>query len=42
MELWDMPEKVWIQGENLWAEDGLKAKVGLVERILDGEKPGLL
>ena len=42
VEIWDMPEKMWIKEENLWTEDGLKAKIGLIERTLDGEKPRLL
>ena len=40
--LGDMTEKVWIKGENLWAEDGMRAKIGLFKHTLEGEKPGLL
>ena len=35
-------EKVWVRGENLWAVDGLKARVSMAEHILDVEHPGLL
>ena len=38
----DLTERVRIKGENLWAEDGMRAKISLVEHILDEGKPGLL
>ena len=37
-----MAVKVRIKGGNLWAENGMQGKIGLVGRILDGEQPGLL
>ena len=39
-----LPErgKVWIKGENLWAVDGLKARITLAEHILDGKSPGMM
>ena len=35
-------EKVWIKGENLWAADGLKARMSMTEHIMDEENSGLL
>jgi hypothetical protein len=35
-------EKVWIKGENLWAVDGLKARMSMIEHIMDAENSGLL
>jgi hypothetical protein len=35
-------ENVWIKGENLWAADGLKARMSMTEHIMDAENSGLL
>ena len=35
-------EKVWIKGENLWAVDGMKARISMAEHILDEGSPGML
>ena len=35
-------ENVWIKGENLWAIDGLKARMNMAEHILDEGGSGLL
>jgi prefoldin subunit 5 len=42
VELGGLTERMWVKGENLWAENGMRAKINLVEHILDGGKPGLL
>ena len=42
VELGGLTERMWIKGENLWAEDGMRAKISMVEQILDEGKPGLL
>ena len=35
-------DNVWIKGENLWAIDGLKARMSMAEHILDEGGSGLL
>ena len=35
-------EDIWIKGANLWVIDGLKARVSMVEHILDEGGSGLL
>ena len=42
VELEGLTERMWVKGENLWAEDGMRAKIHLVEHILDEGKLGLL
>ena len=46
VELGGLTERMWVKGENLWAEDGMRAKINLIvrviEHILDEGKPGLL
>ena len=42
VELGGLTERMWVKGENLWAEDGMQAKINLIEHVLDEGKPGLL
>ena len=42
VELGGLTERMWVKGENLWAEDGMRAKINLIEHVLDEGKPGLL
>ena len=42
VEVGGLTERMWVKGENLWAEDGMRAKINLIEHVLDEGKPGLL
>ena len=35
-------ESIWIKDEKLWVADGLKARMGMAEHILDEGSPRLL